>query len=472
MEGIILFGTGYVGRNLYQFLSEYHIPVHCWIDSDIGKQGKNLFGQPVYGAEKLRELQEEYVCISAKDEGNEIYNCVLSYGVAKDRIFGYTDFIIKILDQKLPLPQSEDIGIVGKDNRLIFDCTNGLGLGGVEEWSMSLLEPLKAMGYDAYVLSPFGTYQISEKTRERAIFIELDRERIFSRHNMETLYSALMKYCPCTVISKSIDDLVLVSCVIKKKMPGALRLVSVIHQGLDTVYKENKDVDQYVDKYIAVSRDIQWGMTSLGIAADKVLHMTCPVWCPRSLCRSYSINGKKPIRIGYAGRLEQPQKRMDLLLKLLDVLEKEKCEYCFELAGDGKYAENIRQYIAGSHLEEKVKMLGRLDRSSMPDFWVRQDICVNIADHEGRSLSIMEAMVNGAVPVVTATSGVQEDIGNAVNGFFVPTGDYEAIAEKILYLYHNRYLLKQMGMKAHEAISKKCDMGIHMEFWKGMLSRL
>lgn len=471
MEGIILFGTGYVGKNLYQFLSEYYIPVHCWIDSDISKQGKKLFGRPVYGAEKLKGMQE-YVCISAKDVENEIYNCVLSYGVTEDRILSYVDLIIQILDQKLPQLHMKEACISRADNRLIFDCTNGLGLGGVEEWSMSLLEPLKTMGYDAYVLSPFGTYQIPEKIRERAIFIELDRERIFSRHNMEEIYHVLKRYCPCTVISKSIDELVLISCVIKKKTPVALRLVSVIHQGLDTVYKENKDVDQYVDKYIAVSRDIQCGMISLGIAADKVLHMTCPVWCPQSLCRSYSLNEKEPIRIGYAGRLEQPQKRMDLLLKLLDALEKAKCEYCFELAGDGKYAENIRQYIADSHLEAKVKMLGRLDRSSMPVFWVRQDICVNIADHEGRSLSIMEAMANGAVPVVTATSGVQEDICNAVNGFFVSTGDYGAIAEKILYLYDNRYLLKQMGMKAHEVISKKCDMGNHMEFWKGMLSRL
>lgn len=472
MGDLILFGTGYVGRNLYQFLLEYHIPVRCWIDSDFSKQGKNLFGCPVYGVEKLKELQDGYVCISAKDVGNEIYDCILSCGVVKDRIFGYADFIIQILDQKLPLLQSEDICTSGNDNRLIFDCTNGLGLGGVEEWSMSLLEPMKTIGYDAYVLSPSGTYQILQSTREKAIFIDLDRERIFSRHNMETIYNVLTKHCPCTVISKSIDELVWVSCTIKKRKPNALRLISVIHQGLDAVYKENKDIDKYVDKYISVSRDIQCGMTSLGAAADKVLHMTCPVWCQQSLCRSYSTNAKEPIRIGYAGRLEQPQKRMDLLLKLLDELEKAQCEYRFELAGDGKYSDNIRQYIVGNHLEEKVKMPGRLDRSRMPDFWMRQDICVNIADHEGHSLSIMEAMANGAVPVVTATSGVREDISNQVNGFYVEIGDYRTMAEKILYLYRNRDLLEQMGNRAHETISKKCDMDIHMEFWKSMLSRL
>lgn len=469
---IILFGTGYIGQNLYHFLLEYDMTIQFWIDSDISKQGKKLLGLSIYGPEKLKGLKKEYVCISAKDTGNSIYDCVLSCGVPKDRILSYTELIIGVLNQKLPEMESNDINMISKYNKVIFDCTKGLGLGGVEEWSMSLLEPMKPIGYDAFIISPLGKYQIPEMVREKVLFVDIDSEAVFSRHNMEQIYDILQKYCPCTIISKSIDDLAMVSCVIKKRNPCAIRLISVIHQGLDAVYKENQDIDEYVDRYVSVSKDIQSGMIGLGIAADKVLHTTCPVWCPERLCRDYTMDEREPIRIGYAGRLEQPQKRMDLLLKLLCELEKLQCSYQFELAGDGKYTEKIRKFIYSRCLEEKVKLLGKLDRSDIPAFWGRQDICVNIADHEGRSLSIMEAMANGAVPVVTATSGVREDINDSINGFVVDLGDYEAMAGKIHHLCHNRYLLNHMGSKAHEVIMQKSDMGTHMEFWSRVLGGL
>ncbi len=471
MQGVILFGTGDIGKKICRFLREYGILVKYWIDSNPEKQGKELYGFPIYSPSHLGRLTEDYVCISAKDTKCEIQECILAYGVHKDKILRYSDLMIYILERNLTAFQINSSWTQNR-KKVILDCTSGLGLGGVEAWSVEMLEQMEIMGYDTYIIAPFGKYQVSENVRQKTIFVELDTESTFSRHNIENLYQVLQVYCPCIVISKSIDDLVFASCMIKKKNLNVIRLISVIHQGLDAVYKENAEISPYVDQYIAVSEDIRNGMIEFGIELDRIRNMTCPVQCSKKLCREYSVNGKGRIKLGYAGRLEKPQKRLDKLLQMLEVLERLQCNYELEIAGDGKFSGDICKFIRDRQLESRVKMLGKLERGEITNFWRRQDICINIADHEGRSISIMEAMANGAVPIVTMTSGVREDITDGENGYIVDIGDYETMADRIQYLSENRQLLKIMGGRAHEVISAKSDMNKHMEFWEQVLSEL
>lgn len=70
----------------------------------------------------------------------------------------------------------------------------------------------------------------------------------------------------------------------------------------------------------------------------------------------------------------------------------------------------------------------------MSAFWQRQDVALNVSDNEGRPIANMEAMLNGAVPVVTETMGVLEDVHDGENGFMVPICDYVGMADKIEYL--------------------------------------
>ena len=100
---------------------------------------------------------------------------------------------------------------------------------------------------------------------------------------------------------------------------------------------------------------------------------------------------------------------MDLLPKLIEALIERNVDFRIELAGDGAAKNDLEEVVKRNQWDKKVIFLGRLKRSKLSDFWKKQDICINMADFEGRSISILEAMGNGAVPIVTATSGVQED---------------------------------------------------------------
>jgi len=468
MKNIILFGTGDIGRKLYDMFNYYGIAIKYWVDSDERKWNTKLEGRMIYPPERLWKEKDSYVCIAAMDMKKEMYAAALKYGVSEDRILTCYDSIIECLSYSYVWNEKN---VDTEKPGIIVDCSNGLVLGGVEAWSISLVNELRKQGRNAYILSSYGKYDIEKKVEESILWTNIKTERRYCRENLEQMLEIMLLHLPCCLVINCsyINELLLAACCMKKKYPEKVRIIVVIHQGLPALYKECRGFDQYVEKYVAVSREIQKGMSDCGVKEKKILHMTCPVECVTPYDRKYSLDCTVPIRIGYAGRIEIYQKRMDALVVVFEELEKLHTNYHVQIAGTGSYMECLKEEIKKRGLEDKIELLGKIDRTQIADFWANQDVCINLSEFEGRSITIMEAMKNGAVPIVTATSGVKEDIENGFNGYIVKLGDYLELAEKISYLEKNRELISLYGNRAHIVIEQKSNMDIHMKFWHEVL---
>src|SRR5262249_27834906 len=68
--------------------------------------------------------------------------------------------------------------------------------------------------------------------------------------------------------------------------------------------------------------------------------------------------------------------------------------------------------------------------------------------HEGSALVTYEALASG-LPVIT-TENAGSVVRDGVDGFVVPIRDVTALQEKILMLYQNRELRREMGARARE----------------------
>lgn len=469
MKEFVFWGAGDRGKKLYDIFHQYGIEIKYWIDSDEKKWNEKLEGKVVYPPTKIQNDKNIQVCISTMDLSKNMRQKVLEYGVQECNVYSFCEAIVNCVSKyRLKNKLNKNT----KEKNIILDCFNGLGLGGVESWSMDLLRELRKEKYEAYLISPRGEYEVDETINKRVLWTNIKTDTIFDQGNIETILKDLEHMVPFVFISSFVNDALLAACILKKECPEKIKIISIIHQGLPEVYIEYSELKQYIDKYIAVSKDIQEGMIKCGISQEKVLHMTCPVKCVKPYEKNYCLNSDSPLKIGYAGRIESIQKRIDYLIPFVKELEKFQTNYKIKIAGKGSYQETLIEEINKYDLEKRVDYVGEIERMKISEFWSEQDVCINLSDYEGRSISVMEAMANGVVPVVTATSGVYEDIDDEVNGYIVPVGDYKTMATKIDYLARNREVLKLFGEKSHELMKKKANMSDHMIFWKKILCEI
>jgi L-malate glycosyltransferase len=80
------------------------------------------------------------------------------------------------------------------------------------------------------------------------------------------------------------------------------------------------------------------------------------------------------------------------------------------------------------------------------------DLYVQPSVSEGFGRSVMEAMCLEKPVVVTDKGGAKELVKEGVTGFIIPVKSAKAIADKILFCYRNRSILKEMGRKGKESI--------------------
>lgn len=473
---IVLYGAGIRCRILCNILQHSNIEIATILDSDPFKWGSEVEGYIVNSPEKIQQFQNEHLCITVADS-NTIRaireNLSKKYEWNLEKEVHYNTLFFKAYTKNQDLRQiilnQKGTGGCFGSRTILFDCISGLGLGGVESWTMDICSELIKKGWNSvYLISDDGDYEVPVLLENHVLRAEIDHSEIFLMRSIWSLVGIIIKNLPCKVVTSAVNDVMLAAYLIKHYRPDDIQIISVIHSSHERLYEMYMEWKECPDFYVAVSKDIKNIMMEKGVESQKIASMTCPFTCEQKLKRTYSMNCRQPIRMGYAGRLENVPKRMDLLLKLVDVLAKKGISFVVELAGSGTAQTEMEEFIAARNLKDKVFFLGVIERSEMASFWKRQDICLNLSDYEGRSISIVEAMGNGAVPVVTATSGVKEDIENGINGYIVPLEDYHAMAEIIEHLASDRNVLCKMGRLAHDAVYPKSLMEPHIAFWENV----
>lgn len=472
-QEIILYGAGRRCIAILGKLRQAGIRIRAIVDGSKPMWGKALEGIVIQPPSVIGQNFDLVLCITVKDseEQERIRNNLReTYGSGSLKEICYED-----LEQEATLlmyrAKADQIDFTKRAPHIVFDCTSGLGLGGIEEWTKGLCLDLRMEGFDNIrILTDTGDYQIPDRLLD-IVDGAFDKERYRSREQQtDCIINYLLDLLPVIVVIGKPEIFLEAASMLRQAVPDKVRIISVVHNGEEKIYGFYDQYRDYTDAYVGVSEDIKRDLVERGVSADRVFSITCPVPCDKVLTRSYTMDAGRPIKIGYAGRVVVLQKRMDLLIKMIEILEDSGLNFCMEIAGDGPYREEMQRIVIEESWDRHVRFWGALDRADIPDFWKRQDICVNIADAEGRCISKLEAMAGGAVPVMTRTAGNPEDIMEGVNGYMVEIGDYGGMAEKIIFLAGHREMLAELGQKAHDTIYSKCRREAHTEFWVKLLS--
>lgn len=146
----------------------------------------------------------------------------------------------------------------------------------------------------------------------------------------------------------------------------------------------------------------------------------------------------------FVGRLVNV-KRVDLILKAFEILNKTHSQAKLCIVGDGPLKESLEKKSTESGLDNTVDFVGQT--KDVSGYLAKSKIILIASDSEGFPFSLVEGMCCGLVPVSTPVGTITEHIEDGVNGLLFPCGNAEAMAGCIAKLLDNKDLYEQIRGK-------------------------
>jgi glycosyltransferase involved in cell wall biosynthesis len=136
------------------------------------------------------------------------------------------------------------------------------------------------------------------------------------------------------------------------------------------------------------------------------------------------------------------KKGYEYFMEMVSLILKEHPEVYFVAIGDGSLRKEIEELAHKLGVHNNVIFTGAIPKAEqyLPVF----DLYVCTSVIEGMSNALLEAMAQGLPVVATAVGGNKENVVNGETGYLLPARNPQALAEKILNLINNPYLIAKM----------------------------
>lgn len=171
------------------------------------------------------------------------------------------------------------------------------------------------------------------------------------------------------------------------------------------------------------------------------------------------------------GRLDNFQKRYDVMLDAFKLFSDKHSDYVLKLYGKGNDEELINSWVCEKGLSDKVKFMGLATQPM-------QDIChdgmfIITSDYEGISNSLLEAMAVGLPCVSTdhTPGGARLLITDHENGLLAPVEDAEKLSLAMCEFADNPDLAKKCGDNAKDVINR-FDPDKIIDMWESYIKKL
>jgi glycosyltransferase involved in cell wall biosynthesis len=335
-------------------------------------------------------------------------------------------------------PVSGDAHPVGAPRRLVIWHSEGTAVSGLLSWMWRLKKSLPAAGVDLTLasleLQPFRFTQVCAPESFYDLRIRQPREwAAFLKTHGSAIHLINHAYEYVDLVEK-----------LRPELLARLTLVGICHTDQDYYYHHLQRLDSKLAGIIAVSPRCREKLEQM-LPHRRGTIPVLPDWdMPVDPPRPRAPDPTRPLRILFNGRLLHLQKRvLDLpeisrRLAALGVLAQ------LTIAGDGPDLPRLRDAFGrGRHIPHRL--LGPRAPWEMAPLLHEHDVFLQVSEFEGASVSLMEAMVGGLVPVVTGTESGTELLEHGRNALVCPVGDVAAIAARLGELAADRTRLPQLA---------------------------
>lgn len=462
----VFFGCGNLGHEMLDLWKRFHVTPEYFCDNNSKLWDTYIEGiKVIQPREIVANSLQVFITIAYT---GEVHEQLISFGIYEDNIKEtayplYVENLKMIADAIACHPK--DNGCVFND-LVYFDLNCGMVLGGVEQWSYKTGDYLCGVGKNIKYIVPFIEPVYEYNGSEKNIITIGNSNEIDAKVSVFMDAMDLFSTGGMTVICNFPFEIFQAAVFAKKKSNSCLKIIAVVHCDEELYYRVYGRWQEYVDCFVVISKRIGERLKNYGIADERIRYLTWDIAFPKRIKTYSSVS--EPIRIGYAGRITIRQKRTDLFKDIIMGLRNKNINFQFEIAGDGDYRDELEDWLKSNGIEDVV-CLGSIIHDKIYDFWNDKDVYLSVSEWEGHSISQVEAMAMGVVPIVTDVSGAEDDITDGSNGFIVNVGDVDSIVERIEILSKDRMLLKRMGEKAKESIVTKSSCNSELKLWKELM---
>ncbi|HMP71835.1 MAG TPA: glycosyltransferase family 4 protein [Kiritimatiellia bacterium] len=320
----------------------------------------------------------------------------------------------------------------------------GRTLGGANIWSARMCGHLERRGVaTAAVLHtnpgwhPDGDLPIPEATRTLICGGRPVAEA--NRRDVQRYAKVYAEALPAVIVPNWNDATYAACAELARSRPDAVRVVGVAHGNNESYFGTLERYEPILHGMIAVSDEIAEELRRrFPHRVEDIQTRACPVDVATKVEREPPGAGQ-PMVVTYAGRITNHEKRVSDLMPLVRELGRRGVDFRFRVIGEGGYLPTLRGEWAElpGELRARVSLEGLLPPDRLPEVWSQSQISVLVSDSEGTSISMLESMAAGCVPVVTRVSGTAAVIRDGLNGFTVPVGDVGEMAGHISRLADN-----------------------------------
>jgi glycosyltransferase involved in cell wall biosynthesis len=170
--------------------------------------------------------------------------------------------------------------------------------------------------------------------------------------------------------------------------------VGYIHSDFPHFTRYIQHFDGWLDGFLSVSPALANRVRA--ITGKPVADIACALQGHQTIESPSSDATGRELVLGYSGRVALEQKRLDRLPAFLELLDKAAIPYRFEILGDGPYSATLAQRL-GNH--PRVRWHGWRTAAEMDAILKTWRYAVFFSDYEGISLSLLEAIRAGALPL-------------------------------------------------------------------------
>lgn len=324
-----------------------------------------------------------------------------------------------------------------------------LNVGGVESVMLSLGRELKSRGFDVTYVETVHKGDWSDYFRNSGMsVVTIPINKLFSKtHHVKKIAVELNKY----------DFLIINDAPYAVSALGLLRpeviSVTVLHNPIEGMVLNALGFLNQVNFAIGITYSLCSMLRKKEERDGIIKHIANGVEVSNKL---KTIEEKNIKKILFLGRIEHKQKGVLHLPEIFEKVYSSDKYVTLTVVGDGPDLNELKQLVKNRDFSSSIFFKGSLDREQVIKELENHGILLMPSYYEGHPITLLEAMSEGVVPVVSKIIGHTDVIVNHnQNGLLCEIGAVEEFAINCLKLVTNNTLYKSLSTEAQSDMLNK-----------------